>query len=76
MVLFDVLVGVPLHVAWPAAGYDDYKTHALFDQPAREQAAPSVVVRGFAPLPYISTPSFLARQVNTCAPRLHAERQL
>ena len=44
MILFDVLVGVPLKVARPAAGDDHDKAHAFLDEPPRQQTAPAIVV--------------------------------
>src|SRR5262245_50601683 len=44
VILLDVLVGVPLEVARPAAGADHDETYALLDEPAREQTASAVVV--------------------------------
>ena len=44
VVLLDVVVRVPLHVARAAAGDQADEAHALLDQPPRQQAAPAVVV--------------------------------
>ena len=78
VVLFDVVVGVPLHVAGTAAGNRADEPHALFDQPPGQQAAPAVVVRRFlADAVQIERLLRLVRQVEDLRRfGLHLERQI
>src|SRR5687768_14013181 len=46
MILFNVIVGVPLQVAGPAARNRADKTHAFLYQPAGQQATTPVVISG------------------------------
>ena len=75
MVLFDVAVRVPLHVARTAVGDDADEPHAVFDELAGEQAAATVVVRRFRVDPIeVSRFLRLAREVqNLLGLDLHAE---